>query len=146
MYKVTTYFKDKVVTKEFHDIHDAIEYRDDADAQYPVKVIFRKVVSMREWVYDCWNSVMDSEKNPLRVIPDFSTRHMIMQVLAWMWCIAFAMIVGSMWAGVASMLVHTVLLGAIAITVATFETAKRKPTAFTGFTGYNGRGHGGEHE
>ena len=63
-----------------------------------------------------------------------------------MWCIAFAIIVGSMWAGVASMLVHTVLLGAIAITVATFETAKRKPTAFTGFTGYNGRGHGGEHE
>ena len=36
---------------------------------------------MREWVFDCWNSVMDHEKNPLSVIPDFSTRHMIMQHL-----------------------------------------------------------------
>jgi hypothetical protein len=35
------------------------------------------------------------------------------------------------------------LLAAIAITVATFETAKRKPTVFGG---YNGRGIGGEHE
>ena len=39
---------------------------------------------MRQWVYECWNSVMDYEKNPLSNIPDFSTRHMIMQVLAWM--------------------------------------------------------------
>tara|TARA_B110000240_G_C13487917_1_gene448289 strand:+ start:164 stop:604 length:441 start_codon:yes stop_codon:yes gene_type:complete len=146
MYKVTAYFKDNKITKEFYDILDAIEYRDDVDAHYPTKVIFRKVISMREWIYDCWNSVMDSEKNPLSVIPDFSTRHMIMQVLAWMWCIAFAMIVGSMWAGVASMLIHTVLLGAIAVTVATFETAKRKPQVFTAFQSRNGRGNGGEHE
>ena len=97
---------------------------------------------MREWVYDCWNCVMDSERNPLRSIPDFGTRHMIMQVLAWMWCIAFGLIVGSMWAGIISMLAHIVLLGAIAITVATFETAKRKPQFFV--TGL--RGQGGEHE
>lgn len=97
---------------------------------------------MREWVYDCWNCVMDSERNPLRSIPDFGTRHMIMQVLAWMWCIAFGIIVGSMWAGVISMLAHIVLLGAIAITVATFETAKRKPQFF----GTGLRGQGGEHE
>ena len=85
---------------------------------------------------------MDHEKNPLSAIPDFSTRHMIMQVLAWMWCIAFAIIVGSMWAGVISMLLHVLLLAAIAITVATFETAKRKPEYFGGY----GRGKGGEHE
>ena len=97
---------------------------------------------MREWIYDCWNVVMDSEKNPLSSIPDFSTRHMIMQVLAWMWCIAFGIIVGSMWAGVISMLAHIVLLGAIAITVATFETAKRKPQFFVNSL----RGRGGEHE
>ena len=146
MYKVTAYFKDNKITKEFYDILDAIEYRDDVDAHYPTKVIFRKVISMREWIYDCWNSVMDSEKNPLSVIPDFSTRHMIMQVLAWMWCIAFAIIVGSMWAGVISMFAHTVLLGAIAITVATFETAKRKPSAFVRDNIINARAPGGEHE
>ena len=36
---------------------------------------------MKEWVYDCWNSVMDYEKNPLRHIPDLHVRHLIMQVL-----------------------------------------------------------------
>ena len=98
---------------------------------------------MSEWVYDCWNSVMDHEKNPLSAIPDFSTRHMIMQVLAWMWCIVFGIIVGSMWLGIASMLLHVLLIAAIAITVTTFETAKRKPNVFGA---YSGRGNGGEHE
>ena len=142
MYKVTAYFKNHKVTQTFHDLYDAIDWRDVADAHYPVKVTFRKVISMREWIYNCWNVVMDHEKNPLSVIPDFSTRHMIMQVLAWMWCIVFGIIVGSIYAGVFSMLLHTLILGAIAITVATFETAKRRPQYFGGF----GRGKGGEHE
>ena len=142
MYRVTAWFKDKKISQEFHNVLDAIEYRDDVDAHYPTKVIFRKVISMREWVYNCWNVVMDHEKNPLSAIPDFSTRHMIMQVLAWMWCIVFAIIVGSMWAGIFSMVLHALLLAAVAITVATFETAKRKPQYFGGF----GRGQGGEHE
>ena len=142
MYKVTAWFKDKKISKEFHNVLDAIEYRDDVDAHYPTKVIFRKVISMREFIYNSWNVVMDHEKNPLSNIPDFSTRHMIMQVLAWMWCIVFAIIVSSMWAGVISMMIHALLLAAIAITVATFETAKHKPQYFGGF----GRGKGGEHE
>ena len=143
MYRVTAWFKDRKVSQEFHDVYDAIDYRDTVDAHYPTKVIFKKVISMREWVYNCWNVVMDHEKNPLSSIPNFSTRHMIMQVLAWMWCIVFAIIVGSMWVGVVSMMLHALLLAAIAITVATFETAKRKPNMFGA---YNGRGLGGEHE
>ncbi len=101
---------------------------------------------MREWVFNCWSVVMDHNMNPLSRIPDFSTRHMIMQVLAWMWCIVFAIIVGSMWAGVISMIIHALLLGAIAVTVATFETARRRPTAFRRDNGINSRGYGGEHE
>ena len=143
MYRVTAWFKDRKVSQEFHDVHDAIEFRDDADAHYPTKIIFRKVISMREFIYNSWNVVMDHNMNPLSNIPDFSTRHMIMQVLAWMWCIVFAIIVGSMWAGVFSMILHVLLLGAVAVTVATFETAKRKPNVFGV---YNGRGVGGEHE
>ena len=84
---------------------------------------------------------MDHNYNPLRNIPDLNTRHMIMQVLAWMWCIVFGIIVGSMWAGLYSMIAHSLLLGAVAITVATFEIAKQKPYGF-----YSGRGPGGEHE
>ena len=86
---------------------------------------------------------MDHESNPLSNIPDFSTRHMIMQVLAWMWCIVFAIIVSSMWAGVISMVLHALLLAAIAITVATFETANHKPNVFGS---YSSRANGGEHE
>ena len=142
MYKVTAWFKNRRISEEFYDVNDAIEYRDNVDAHYPLKVTFRKVISMREWIYNSWNVVMDHERNPLSAIPDFSTRHMIMQVLAWMWCIVFGIIVGSMYMGVFSMVLHTLLLGAVAVTVGTFETAKRKPQFFGGF----GRGQGGEHE
>jgi hypothetical protein len=57
MYRVTAYFRDRKISKKFHNVFDAIEYRDDIDAHYPIKVIFKKVRSMREWVYDCWNVV-----------------------------------------------------------------------------------------
>ena len=85
---------------------------------------------------------MDSAKNPLSNIPDINTRHMIMQVLAWMWCIIFSMYLGSIVAFGISAIIHTLLLAGIFITVATFETAKRRPQYFGGL----GRGRGGEHE
>jgi hypothetical protein len=138
MYRVTAYFKNHKVTQTFHDLYDAIDWRDIADANYPKDVKFEKgVFSMREWIYNCWNVVMDHERNPLSAIPDFSTRHMIMQVLAWMWCIVFGIIVSSIYAGVVSAVIHVLLLGAIAVTVATFETAKRKPGVFNLNTKYH---------
>ena len=141
MYRVTAYFKNHKVTQTFHNLYDAIDWRDVADANYPKKVTFEKgVFSMREWIYDCWNSVMDDKRNPLSSIPDFSTRHMIMQVLAWVWCIVFAMMVGSWTVFGVSAVGHVLLLGAIAITVGTFETAKRKPETFNFMNGY--RSHG----
>ena len=76
---------------------------------------------------------MDSTKNPLSNIPDINTRHMIMQVLAWMWCIIFSMWVGSFWVMGVSMIAHALLLAGIVVTVATFETAKRRPTFFIDF-------------
>ena len=48
MYRVTAHFRDRKVSQEFHDVNDAIEYRDNVDAHYPSKVIFRKVISMKE--------------------------------------------------------------------------------------------------
>ena len=52
---------------------------------------------MRELVYDSWNGVMNMNVNPLRHIPDTNTRHMVLQVLAWMWCMVFSFYVGSIW-------------------------------------------------
>jgi hypothetical protein len=97
---------------------------------------------MTSFIVNSWNAVMNSDYNPLSAIPHTGTRHMIMQVLAWMWVIVFTVVTGTWaWVGV-NIIVHTLLLGAIVITVATFETAKRKPEFFGGF----GRGAGGEHE
>ena len=89
-----------------------------------------------------WALVMDSEKNPLRHIPDINTRHMVMQVLAWMWCIIFSMYIGSIAAFGISASIHALLIAGIFITLGTFETAKRRPQYFGGL----GRGIGGEHE
>ena len=89
-----------------------------------------------------WALVMDSEKNPLRHIPDINTRHMVMQVLAWMWCVIFSMYIGSIAAFGISASIHALLIAGIFITLGTFETAKRRPQYF----GSLGRGNGGEHE
>ena len=52
---------------------------------------------MRQFIYDSWNAVMNFNYNPLKNIPDLQVRHMVMQILAWMWCIAFSSYFGSMW-------------------------------------------------
>ena len=85
---------------------------------------------MKRLIYNTWDSIMNYEHNPLRHIPDLNTRHMIMQVLAWMWCIAFSMYFGSMWMFGITAIAHVFILAAIVLTVATFETAKRKPSFF----------------
>ena len=142
MYKVSAYFRDHKVVEKFYNLYDAIDFRDSADANYPKEVKFEKVKDMREWIYSCWNHVMNAEVNPLRNIPDLSTRHMIMQVLAWMWCIAFAIIVGSYTVFAISTIAHVVLIGAIVITVGTFKVAEYKPQAFEFVKGYNSYGRG----
>ena len=143
MYKVTAYFRNKKIVRSFYELYDAIDFRDTIDAHYPLKVTFEKGRTMKEWVYECWTSVMDADKNPLRHIPNTNTRHMMLQILAWMWCIVFSFYTGSFFVFGFSAIAHVIILGAIAITVGTFETAKRKPQIFGG---YNGRGRGGEHE
>ena len=86
--------------------------------------------------------IMDSRHNPLRNIPDMNTRHMIMQVLAWMWCIIFSMYLGSIVAFGISAVIHALLIAGVFITAGVFETAKRRPQYFGGL----GRGAGGEHD
>ena len=89
-----------------------------------------------------YHLVMDSRHNPLSHIPDTNTRHLVMQVLAWMWCVVFSMWMGSILVFGVSAAIHAILLAGIFITVGVFETAKHKPVYFGGF----GRGGGDEHE
>ena len=87
---------------------------------------------------------MDAEVNPLRHIPDLNVRHMIMQVLAFMWSSVFAIaIADSIMAFGISAIVHVLLVAAVVITVATFEVAEYKPQAFEWRSnGYHSHGRG----
>ena len=86
--------------------------------------------------------IMDSRYNPLSHIPDMNLRHLLMQMLAWMWCIIFSMWVGSVTVFGISAIAHALLIAGVFITLGVFETAKRKPQYFGGL----GRGNGGEHD
>ena len=86
--------------------------------------------------------IMDSKHNPLSNIPDTNTRHLIMQILAWMWCIIFSMWMGSIVVFGISAIAHALLIAGVFITAGVFETAKRRQQYFGGL----GRGNGGEHE
>ena len=92
---------------------------------------------MRQFIYDSWNSIMNADINPLKHIPNTAIRHMVLQILAWMWCIVFAFYVGSITVFGISTVAHALILMAIVITVATFETAKRKPQFFLKKNGYH---------
>ena len=96
----------------------------------------------RNAVIKLYHLVMDSRHNPLSHIPHTNMRHLVMQVLAWMWCIIFSIWMGSILVFGVSAAIHAILLAGIFVTVGVFETAKRKPVYFGGL----GRANGGEHE
>ena len=98
---------------------------------------------MRNFVVFLWNYVFDHRVSPLRHIPDIATRHMILQVLAWMWVLSFSVAIGSYTMLAANLVGHAVLIAAATITVATYTVAASKPQIFA--TGL-GRSRGGEHE
>ena len=100
---------------------------------------------MRDYIYDTWNSVMDADINPLKNIPNLQVRHLIMQILAWMWVSVCSLYMGNVLFWGINAIAHTLLLGVIVITVGTFETAKKRPNVFKRIDGYNGRQNNGEH-
>ena len=81
---------------------------------------------MREFIVSGWEGVMNMNRNPLRHIPDMQVRNLILQILAWMWCIIFSLYLGSYVVFGLSAAAHALILAGIAITVSTFETARRK--------------------
>ena len=97
---------------------------------------------VRKFVVYCWNFVFNHEVSPLRNIPDVAIRHYVLQALGFMWAVAFAVAMGSYTFLAVSVIGHTALIAAAAITVATWTAARVKPQLFArGF----GRDAGGEH-
>ena len=77
-----------------------------------------------------WNFVFNHEVSPLRHIPNVAMRHYVLQALGLMWAVSFAVATGSYTFMAASVIGHTVLIGAAAITVATWTAATAKPELF----------------
>ena len=90
-----------------------------------------------------WNYLFNSKVSPLRHIPDIATRHYVLQALGFMWAVASAVAISSYTLLAASIVGHAVLIGAAAITVATYTAATVKPSLFNSKTG---RRADGEHE
>jgi hypothetical protein len=100
---------------------------------------------MREIIVMSWNSVMDADTNPLRHIKDIHTRHLILQLLAFMWCVSFSVMVSSWWFFSISVLAHSLLIASIVVTVVIFEKASRDPNFFVFRKGYHSSGRSRKH-
>jgi hypothetical protein len=98
---------------------------------------------MRQFIVDCWNGVMNFEHNPLRHIPDLQVRHMVMQILAFVWSGVFAIyIANSITAFGISAFAHMALLAAVVLTVGSFKVAEKSPGTFNFLKGYHSYGRG----
>lgn len=84
---------------------------------------------MRDYVISFWRFIFDHEYSPLRNIPDLGTRHMVFQLLAWMWASVFGISIGSYLVFGLTLLTHALFIAAAAITVATYSTAAVRPLA-----------------
>ena len=92
-----------------------------------------------------WNFIFNHEVSPLRNIPDISTRHYTLQILGFMWAVAFSAALGSYTILAISVLGHAFLIGAAAITIATYTTAAVRPDVFKKYS-VLGRSPTGEQE
>lgn len=101
------------------------------------------ITSVKTFIVRAWNFVFDHRVSPLRHIPDVSVRHYILQVLGLMWAASFSIAIGSYTFLAASIVGHSVLIAAAAVTVATFTVAAKQPKFFMRGAG---RRSDGEHE
>lgn len=101
------------------------------------------IARLSSYVVYAWNFIFNHEVSPLRNIPDVAIRHYVLQALGLMWAASASVAIGSYTFAAASVIGHSVLIGAVAITVATLTTAAKKPQLFVRSFG---RRNDGEHQ
>ena len=87
------------------------------------------------YIAECWEGIMSHDLNPLRHIPNLQVRHMILQILAWLWCIVFSLYVGSWFVLGLTFTAHFLLIFAIVATISTFTFSEKRVYRFR--EGYN---------
>ena len=91
-----------------------------------------------------WSSIMDPNINPLSNITNLKVRHMVMQILAFMWSGVFSLyIVDSIFVFGITSIAHVLFIAAIFITAFVFNTAKNRPQIYD-LKSF--RGKDGEHD
>lgn len=81
-------------------------------------------------VYDFYLYIFDSQRNPLRHIPDPASRMFIMTILAFMWSGAFAAYIGSVLYFGMSLAAHIVLIAMFFFTAAVFHDADKNHSSW----------------
>jgi hypothetical protein len=99
--------------------------------------------AIRNGIVYVWNYMFNHEVSPLRNIPDVAIRHYVLQLLGLMWAVSFSLSIGSYTFLAYSVIGHSILIAAAAITVATWTAATFKPKMFIRGSG---RRQDGEHE
>ena len=82
------------------------------------------------WVYDAYQYIFDSSKNPLRHIPDPTSRMFIMTILAFMWSGAFAACIGSITYFGISVAAHIGIIVMFFFTMAVFYDAEKNHSSW----------------
>jgi len=81
-------------------------------------------------VYEAYQYIFDAKKNPLRHIPDPTSRMFIMTILAFMWSGSFALYLGSILYFGISLAAHIVLILMFFFTVAIFYDAEKNQSSW----------------
>jgi hypothetical protein len=94
----------------------------------PKRGLYMKQFGLR--IYDAYQYIFDSSRNPLRHIPDPTSRMFIMTILAFMWSGAFAVYLGSIVYFGISVAAHIVLILMFFFTVAVFYDAEKNQSSW----------------
>ena len=91
---------------------------------------------IKNFVINSWDGIMNQWYNPLKYIPDLQVRHMVLQILAWLWCIAFSLYFASWSVFGITVVSHFIIILAIVVTVATFKVSENVYRFKDGYTSY----------
>lgn len=81
-------------------------------------------------IYDYYKYIFNSNKNPLRHIPDPVSRFYIMTILASLWSFSFALYIGSIIYFGISVAAHIILLLMFFFTMAIFHDAEKNHSSW----------------
>ena len=71
------------------------------------------ITSIKTFIVYAWNFVFNHNVSPLRHIPDVKIRHLVLQILGFMWAVSFSIAIGSYTVLAASILGHLISVVAL---------------------------------